>query len=329
MGASNSIVDAKASAFAAQGTDMPLWALEVIQYCSWETRAAIHQLSRKWRRNTQTPHYFRFLCTRLAAENGIYVPKNPPPSETWKSLFLELYKLKHLWNPSAQMTPSMNPTLRERFKISVYAKFRPLTEKIAENEGTEHDEKKTPHKSTITLPLHQRLAMIRMSHKVKNNREALKMLAEEGAWFQAKWSSLANTIPEETIIDNNCTDDKENQQAFTTNELNTRMAAQSSYMISKHQALSKQKHHKKAVGDDPVKIVAKVHSLDTMNGRVVMITPDIGLREFSYDSVLPTNTSQKQAYDVCTKRLVMDMLNGFNATTIVYGQTGKNYINSS
>jgi len=312
MGATNSFLMDQKSSFSI-GNDMPLWALEVIQYCPWETRAAISQLSRNWRSNTQTLQYYRFLCLRLAAENGIYVPKVPPPRENWKTLFFELYKLRYLWDPSAQqLSPQMNAALQERSKISVYAKFRPHIAKpetsstsSSANQESELDKNTKP--TGVTLPLHQRLAMIRLSHKVKNNRTALKVLAEEGAWFEAKWSTIANTEANIT-----------KEQVFTTDD-SPNKKSQSSHMIQKHQLLTKQK---KAGSKEQHKIISKVHSLDAMNGRVVMITPDVGLREFSFDGVLPTNTSQKHAYDLCTKRLVMDMLNGFNATAIVYGQTG-------
>ena len=90
MGATNSLL-ADSKAVSPVSTDMPLWGLEVIQYCPWETRAAVGQLSRSWRKNTQTQQYYRFLCARLVEEHGIYMPKVPPPRENWKTLFFELF----------------------------------------------------------------------------------------------------------------------------------------------------------------------------------------------------------------------------------------------
>eukprot|EP01035_Chromulina_nebulosa_P005843 gene5843-7915_t len=63
-------------------------------------------------------------------------------------------------------------------------------------------------------------------------------------------------------------------------------------------------------------------AIDAMNGRVVMVAPDVGLREFTFDGVLSERSSQRTVYDSSSRRLVMDFLNGFNATVMVYGQTG-------
>jgi kinesin family member 5 len=53
----------------------------------------------------------------------------------------------------------------------------------------------------------------------------------------------------------------------------------------------------------------------------------VGLREFNFDGVLPPNCSQKFTYETTCRSLVCDLLNGLNATALVYGQTssGKTY----
>jgi kinesin family protein 5 len=70
------------------------------------------------------------------------------------------------------------------------------------------------------------------------------------------------------------------------------------------------------------RITAAVQNVDPGTGRVVMIAPDVGLREFSFDGVFPEKASQKTLYDTVARRLVGDFVNGYNATAIVYGQTG-------
>jgi len=71
----------------------------------------------------------------------------------------------------------------------------------------------------VTLPLHQRLSMIRMSQRLPSNAAALKVLAAEGQWFEARWNALlapannSNTapIPEEgSKSTGDGEDDKEN-----------------------------------------------------------------------------------------------------------------------
>lgn len=334
--------------------ELPLWAWQVLEYSDWNTRHAVSRLSKEWHQNTTTMQFYRFLCTRLSTEHGVYTPVTPPFSENWKTLFFELFKLRRLWNapyvnlddPTAM---ALNPLqssdeFNERFKISVYAKFRPHQVKEKDNKKESHQnsnhhnhKQKLPHSkdgsnsktiddskkeneennadndstsgTKVTLPLHQRLAMIRMSHNIKNNRSALKVLTEEGGWFQEKWADNHNHVKESDKGSSFMAGD-ENSNRYQPKWKRLQDAGD-------HSAFSRMTSNM-----DQSKMIAKVHSIDPLSGRVVMITPDIGLREFSFDGVLPTNSSQKHTYDVSTKRLVIDMLNGFNATAIVYGQTG-------
>lgn len=343
--------------------DLQLWALNIIEYCSWKERGEIAKLSKQWNHNTKSIHYFRFLCQRLAVEHGLYVPLSPPPNESWRLLFLELFRLRHLWKIS---TPHVTNTssyedlqltatnqFKERFKISVYAKFRPLEDsprshssanasslkhspkgkkvtnsKTLSTSGTtspssspsrssvsgstsdKENEKDENAGHEVTLPLHQRLAMIRMSHHIQNNRVALKVLTEEGGWFRDKWQEISNDA-------NHGTENKKGGEKVFTAQLHGAQKHPNWKTFKANMTSGSSKG-----GGDQSKMVSKVHSIDSMNGRVIMLTPDVGLREFSFDGVLPPTVSQKFTYDVCMKRLVMDMLNGFNATAIVYGQTG-------
>eukprot|EP01033_Poteriospumella_lacustris_P012067 gene12067-8622_t len=241
-GASSTTVGAAAPPKIVKGGDhdMPLWALAVSEYLPWETRREVMFLSKSWYRNTTTLAYYRFLCLRLAHECGVYIPVTPPAGDTWRTLFYDLYHLRYLWK--AKPLEIIGTTQKEhakRSKISVYAKFRPSKQAIADKknadsqrDGSDNDDPR--REAGVTLPLHQKLAMIRMSHNIKSNRRALRLLTEEGSWFSAKWEALSEELT----------------TATTTNDLT------------------------------------------------------------SY------------AYELCTKRLIMDLLNGFNATAIVYGQTG-------
>lgn len=310
---------AKAVVLRAQQHDMPLWALNVIEYLPWETRSELATVSKQWRQNTNTLAYFRFLCQRLAIENGVYMPTTPPQGESWRTLFLELYKLRFIWTSKPAEIFGTQRAMDERFKISVYAKFRPLntTPKVLEN-GTASASASDPtplkERSTITLPLHQKLAMIRMSHKIKSNRQALKLLTEEGGWFSEKWAQLSEQTAE-AENDENSPHNTPKAKVFTTAE----GSKANHLLMSKRERLS---FKKSSEMNSQSQLVSKVHSVDPLSGRVVMLTPDVGLREFSFDGVLPAQASQSYTYDTSTKRLVVDLLNGFNATAIVYGQTG-------
>lgn len=62
--------------------------------------------------------------------------------------------------------------------------------------------------------------------------------------------------------------------------------------------------------------------IDCKNNSAVVVDRMKGLREFSFDKVLPEQSSQKYVYETTAMPLVSEFLNGFNATCLVYGQTG-------
>lgn len=95
--------------------------------------------------------------------------------------------MRKMWNSPVINGGEISPELRAVGKknISVYARFSPKRPKPAalkaeseskENENLENEVDEVE----VTLPLHQRLAMIRMSHDLNSNRQALKVLTSEG-----------------------------------------------------------------------------------------------------------------------------------------------------
>lgn len=76
----------------------------------------------------------------------------------------------------------------DKKKISVYARFSPkrpqqltLTTSVSSDEANSNgDLENEDDDLEVTLPLHQRLAMIKLSHNLKSNGQALKVLASEG-----------------------------------------------------------------------------------------------------------------------------------------------------
>ncbi|TTL25874.1 Kinesin heavy chain isoform 5A [Bagarius yarrelli] len=47
----------------------------------------------------------------------------------------------------------------------------------------------------------------------------------------------------------------------------------------------------------------------------------IGGKSYVFDRVFPTNTTQEQVYNTCAKKIVKDVLGGYNGTIFAYGQT--------
>lgn len=311
--------------------DMPPWVLVVFEFSDWRTRANLMMTSKRWWRNCSDQSFYRFLANRLAVENGVYVPAVLPASETWRSLFVDIYKLRTLWVPAEQESVDHhqynNESVGERFKISVFARFRPqdkvpakraLADEVEDGHNDGHEE------IEVTLPLHQRLAMIKMSRNLKSNRQALKILTTEGGWFKSRWTSVGDK-------QNAGNGGSENVNLAQTRGGATFDADQNVPQFALHMHSDQNRvtkngatGPKKATSnqDDGSRMVACVQTLDPLTGRVVMVAPDVGLREFSFDSVLHPKATQRSVYDASARRLVMDFLNGFNSTAIVYGQTG-------
>jgi hypothetical protein len=234
---------------------------------------------------------YRHYLQRLHIERGIY--SNPVPGPGNKERFLALLKRQDLWmsgegggegdaageehgEEDEHLLPlwrqKAKPCTTENFNIAVSARFKP---KEPEGEGSEENAK-------VTLPLHQRIQLIKMSRRLKKTSDVLKVLKHEGAWFGDKWQSI------------------ESSEEGTNKENN-----------GVPHAAPAQEH-----------LVSGVHEIDPMNDRVVMVDPTKGLREFEFDAVVSPTVSQSTVYDSSARPLIADFINGFNATIMVYGQTG-------
>jgi hypothetical protein len=260
----------------ASRNDVPEIALVLLEHLEWKERGYAAMLSRSWRKFMSTDMMYRWLCNRLSIEKGIYNSLRPIIHSSWRKLFLDMYGLRNLWTSkySDAMIESIVPNQSkqsERFKVNVFSRFRPYDENNnSESSGL-----------SITLPLHQRLGLIKLSYGVKTKKHALKILKEEGNWFGKKWADI------ESSKENNSSNMNTNSKHISSSEL----------------------------------LKASVQNIDAGSGRVVMVAPDVGLREFSFDGVFPPTSTQKHIYEVTTQNLVSDVINGFNATVIMYGQT--------
>lgn len=95
-----------------------------------------------------------------------------PSNQTWKEVFVELAPRRCLWGEKRD-------TERKENKIMVCARMKPRSARIPR--------KPTAETEKVTLPLHQRLSLIRMSKNLKSNRDALQILHAQGGWFAEKW----------------------------------------------------------------------------------------------------------------------------------------------
>jgi hypothetical protein len=256
----------------------------ILEFATFRERVFFFISDKENSRNLRSDLFWHWLCKCLQNDFHLHIPQKLPRGELWKSLFMDLWQYRNLWiNPSAKV-PSSTGMAQNRFKVNVFTRFRPTNENDKENAAT--DSENTSH---ITLPLHQRLQLIKYSKKLTSNAEALRCLRDEGDWFGEKWKALS--------LEESLSSGKD-----------------SSKFDSSREKLSSGQR-----GQQKDRLVASVQNLDPGTGRVVMVAQDVGLREFSFDGVFSPSFSQEAVYDTSAKRLVIDFLNGFNASIIVYG----------
>ena len=72
-----------------------------------------------------------------------------------------------------------------------------------------------------------------------------------------------------------------------------------------------------------VSLTGGVKLIDVKGKRAVLVDKTKGLREFKFDNIYSDDCSQQTCYESSTMPLIGEFLNGANATSIVYGQTGR------
>jgi len=255
--------------------NLEVYIYNILEFNSWKERINFFLLN-KYLYNIYCSDflYWKWLCKCLIHDSNLYIPRVLPKGESWQRLFKEMWQYRNLWS-NVEITDDAHRQDNKRFKISVYARFRPDL-KIENSEKTEFNNE--GDRSNITLPLHQKLKLVKIARNLKTNKMALKFLKNEGSWFGEKWDKINQESGKENISQNR---------------------------TSKKESLK-----------------AGVQNIDSGTGQIIVVAPDIGLREFVFDAALPTSCSQEHVYEIAARRQVMDFLNGFNATLIVYGQTG-------
>ncbi len=310
------------------GSSIPAWLIHALGFFSDPDVYQVLQLNRNFCLFAKDDRFFKILCINLR-HRGVYVPSALPHSErSWRSLYLELRPTA--WSKSAVSTECMSDVdilkavqsrqkvNTSRFRINVYARFRPFVENASNSSQDETENEVASGTVRCVLPLHQRLRLIRMSGAANTKREALRVLASEGDWFSNKWAAWEAS--------------HENARTIGIRDSESSLIEHESYnLLSNEKPLS----FSRRTGQDRQGAVARVQTVDEAMARVVILSADVGLREFTFDGVVSgtplglaaANKQQEHCYSLFAKRLVVDFLNGFNGTCISYGQTaaGKTY----
>ena len=173
---------------AAVRNELPVFLNDLLALCDWPDRLKLPYICQKWRCYSKLDEYYHWLCICLVNDSSFYIPLALPRGESWKKIFFDFYPYRNIWKGGPQHEIGLNV----RSKVNVYARFRPLP---IDSSNVENEQ------PTITLPLHQRLHLIRLSRNINSNRKALQVLKDEGNWFGAKWSAIQNARNGEHLAD--------------------------------------------------------------------------------------------------------------------------------
>jgi len=292
----------------------------VLDYCDHQDRSSFLFLSRTHGSLLTSEASFKWRLERLHKERGLYAPTyrlDSPPGQTWKSTFEELWRRRDIWVGSSISKPRRvggrsnsqsrrkNATLekkRDTFRISVCARLKPRG--VAR--PTRAPSKSAIERKKIALPLHQRLELIRMNRNLSSRKEALEVLRDQRGWFGA--------LEEGSCVDGYVGDEEKNEEAVIwLNGKSSGSTSGASEDVDAEDSLDNTTSAPSLRGG--------IHFFDKEDGRIIVVDPTKGLREFAFNAV-DDGASQSDFYDTTALPLVGDVINGHSATCLVYGQTG-------
>jgi len=152
-------------------------------------------ISKRYFHLLNTPEAYKWRLNRLHIENAICFRENILENESWKSVFIELHKLRDLWQQNQQQEQPDG----ENFFINVGLRFIPKKENMHSNHSTTNRK--------VTLPLHQRLALIKLGNNIQTNKEAITILKNNGEWFKDHWNQVEKKRPREINNEKKCDKD--------------------------------------------------------------------------------------------------------------------------
>ena len=306
--------------------------VKVMQFCDWRSRAFLSSLNRSSLSSFAAQDaYWEMMCKRLSEETLIFCPSTMCCSNSWRQLFLELFPSRALFTShsdlsSASLSPAvdllgmvdrqlggdevltdeeeklsreliasrlkLNAAKPKTFEIKVCARMKPLP---SQNGKSTQQNTNTDMGVSVVLPLHQRLQLIRSERKC-SLKEARRILWQ-GSACNDPWADSAAKVRSIPEADENTPANKDPLVCEEKDSI--------------------------AVDDEDAKVQACVVAVTAgREGAVLMCCPGTGLREFKFDAVLGEDSTQHQVYEAAPRRLVIDFINGKNASLFAYGQTG-------
>jgi len=126
-------------------------------------------LNKEFHAKLKSEEFYFSMLGRLHIAKGVHFPGRLPRKLSWKSLYFDRKELTDMWQKGQQESS------KRKFKIQVSARLKPRN----------HHAVSMMSQRKIILPLHQRLALIRLGHNIRNNADAIEIMKTNGEWFPA------------------------------------------------------------------------------------------------------------------------------------------------
>lgn len=276
----------------------------VFAFLPWEQRGDAMCISREMRNffNADCSHgeYWRWHCDCLCAEAHLILPVSAqrPCSMTkgsrcselvdYRALLAELWPLRFRFMDA--VIGQVASAAPQRFRVSVSCRLRPAPP-AAPYGGLCEEMLSAP----VTLPLGQRVALLRQRHPELTRAQAMKML------LNAKCGAAGPLEEYEGVTMQNDMADLERPKTGSAG-----VAVMADVAFSSGSGFN----------------ASVLSSTPGPAGSVLTVSPGIGIRKWNFENVFGESTPQHGIYDTCGKRLSTNVLNGLSGCLIVYGQTG-------
>jgi hypothetical protein len=305
---------------------------DVLGFLDVGSAVCVASLSKLFRGTLLEDHNFwRLLCKTVATSHQLYLRpeihvnlavSSGDENEYWKSCLRYLWQRRNMWvvpvdlpetgaategegtagaesATAASSSTSNDGSTSNGFSINVCARFRPLVANAGgDNEAT-----------TVVLPLHQKIAMIRQKAKLDGSASGGAISKKEA------FSRLMSEMSEKGV-------------GMGVNAAKAGESVDIVVVEGQRGAESSTQTDSDGIPEKPAGTSADfgvqtgVLSVNAATSTVLTAAAGCGLREFRFDAVMDDKSKQCDVYDVNAAPLLADFINGINVTMLMFGQTG-------
>lgn len=271
----------------------------VLSFTDWNMRLiTCPSLSNEFCLSTQHHHFFwKLMAFQLRDEAGLYLPSSFTPAkperwQSWRGVFMSLWRTRGLWDSAVP-----GPSTRDELQLFVAARFRPLSHRFSTfcTDATEHGKH-------AMLPLHQQVQLMKLKHNI-SAQEALRRLSSRTK--QCPGDPWANGL----VLEHRSHQDQEPHPSENSTTPHPEQAEQ----------------EQSEEDDDGAESLISSGCLVTpqpSQNCVVTRSAGVGFRNYHFNAVFKDSASQPEVFREAAQPLVVDFINGMNASFVCYGQTG-------